>query len=294
MPRANSILLVAQDTNLRDRWEKAFASSAHFQVIGARPEDLDAEPPNIVVADQLPVTGCVGPWEATLSRGEIGVIGVGCTGAADVLLPDDHTPRELRLASQLLAQIVHLRARLTREKTSSRLLHRMANTDALTGLLNRRAWDELLARRFSEPMERGRGRCIALVDIDHFKKVNDRYGHAIGDAALREVGQMLSSGCRRGDILARLGGDEFALLLHDVEEQSIAAMIERVRQRVGRAHVASAADLTITASIGYTFLNSRNANAINSAVAVADAALRQAKDTGRDRSVEGELLKNAD
>jgi len=293
MARTSNVLIVTRDADRRRRWRRALDASGHLRV-SADGDDADLEgPPTIIVTDDLPVREPLGLWAATLQRGEVGVIGIGCAGAADVLLPADHGPRELRLACRLLAQIVHLRAQLTREKTSGRLLQRLANTDPLTGLPNRRAWDELLPRRMCEPHVPERRRCLVLVDVDHFKRVNDKHGHALGDEVLRSIGQELASCCRRG-LYARLGGDEFALLLKDVGARDVADTVDRIRRRAAQVRHLSAGELHVTASAGYVLLKATHTADIEPAMMAADRALRKAKTSGRDRSVRGELPTDQD
>ena len=104
--------------------------------------------------------------------------------------------------------------------------------DPLTGLLNRRAFDELLAASCARSERYGWTFALVLIDLDHFKSVNDRLGHAAGDAALRAVGADLRGRLRAGDAAARIGGDEFALLLPSVEGSIVPELVRRLEQAV--------------------------------------------------------------
>ncbi len=153
--------------------------------------------------------------------------------------------------------------------------------DPLTGLLNRRD----LPRRFEDLSARGRDRrasiSVLAIDIDHFKLVNDRYGHDRGDAVLRELAQVIRSGVRGGDELYRVGGEEFLLVAADASERDAAAIAEHLRADVERARPAG---VRITVSIGVA---SRSAVSPgldrDGMIKVADDALYQAKREGRNR-----------
>ena len=117
--------------------------------------------------------------------------------------------------------VSNLRRQLTRVLTETAL---EARTDKLTGLANRRSWEEGLAREISRQNRDGRPLSVLLIDLDHFKDLNDTYGHAAGDTALAGVAGILRGQARQSDILARVGGEEFALLLVDC-----AVVADRVR-----------------------------------------------------------------
>ncbi len=145
----------------------------------------------------------------------------------------------------------------------------MAETDALTGLANRRVWDHRVARALRE----GREITIALLDIDHFKHFNDTWGHPAGDRLLRETSAAWRELVRTGDLLARLGGEEFGLLLLDCEFADAAEVTERLRDTMPEGETCSAG------------LAVRHAEEpIDSVFARADRALYEAKSAGRDVS----------
>jgi diguanylate cyclase (GGDEF)-like protein len=149
-----------------------------------------------------------------------------------------------------------------------------AGMDPLTGLPNRRAF----ALEFGH---RGNGPCsMALIDIDHFKLINDQHGHAAGDAALKRFASVARNALRKHDFLARIGGEEFAILFRGLCAIDAQDICERVRKEVARAvtfHDGQAIRFTISA--GVTDLGSD----LDSTLAIADGALYQAKRAGRDR-----------
>ena len=177
------------------------------------------------------------------------MIQVGGDGPADVRLSANCTAEELQLACRLLGEVVRLRRLQRQSAETHRELAQAALTDPLTGLANRRAWDQELARRLTEAAS-GRRLCLAVLDLDQFKEINDTQGHAAGDRVLQAVGHSLQKHLRQGDFVARLGGDEFGLLLWVPGEAEAAAIVERVRSRVAEAAGAQGA-VKITASAGF-------------------------------------------
>ena len=227
-----------------------------------------------------------GPGLAGILPAELAVVRIAQEPPADVCLPRDFHPRELQTVCRLLSHVVQLRCHLrTRQEMNHQLLQQ-ALTDPLTELPNRRAWEELLGARLAEAIPAGSRWCLAILDLDHFKAINDTFGHPVGDNVLRVVGQTLRDSLRQRDLVARLGGDEFGLLLQ-VPSPSVAGMVvERVRVRVA-FQVSAAACPPVTASLGYCLSDPAGASSAEAMVSVADFALRRAKQQGRDRSAEG-------
>jgi diguanylate cyclase (GGDEF)-like protein len=161
-------------------------------------------------------------------------------------------------------------------------LRETARTDALTTLLNRRGFDE----RFELELERARrtSTSVALLvaDLDRFKTLNDRYGHAAGDAALASVGRTLVRGCRAIDTVARIGGEEFAMLLPATGAQGGLELAERLRADVGQADDAGGDALTV--SVGVVEFPGHGTTA-EELMRAADQAMYRAKALGRDRTV---------
>ncbi len=155
-----------------------------------------------------------------------------------------------------------------------------AMTDALTGLPNRRQFDEQLEAVLSAWRRRGQGFTLMMLDVDHFKKLNDKYGHVAGDQMLVAVGRALRDAVRREDVVARYGGEEFALLLPATSLEQSRAVAEKVRRTVAQAALEYEGQaISVTASGGLAMI-SANENG-SSLVARADAALYAAKTAGR-------------
>jgi diguanylate cyclase (GGDEF)-like protein len=197
----------------------------------------------------------------------------------DVELADDATERELVTVCRLLAEIVGLRRQLAEDRRLRDQLRDQALTDSLSGLPNRRAWENELACRFEASLETGQGLCVALVDLDHFKRVNDGHGHGVGDDVLRAAGHALQESLRSGDFVARLGGDEFGLLVRGVDPARCAKIIDRVRKAI---NLHSLPSREMTASAGFACADPDAE--VAETVARADEALRRAKRQGRNRT----------
>ena len=159
-----------------------------------------------------------------------------------------------------------------------------AMTDNLTGLLNHRWWDELAPREAARSSRAGSEIGILLIDLDHFKRVNDRCGHITGDAVLRNVGRALQGTLRTGDAAVRYGGEEFLLLLHDSDEAGAIRVAEAVREVLAKLPTPGDDVPKVTASIGVAFFP-RDGAELDEVVRVADVAMYQAKAEGRDRIV---------
>jgi diguanylate cyclase (GGDEF)-like protein len=175
------------------------------------------------------------------------------------------------------AQVERLRAeRLERD---NRKLAEQLHSDALTGLPNRRGLDAAMGRRVAQAD--GAFAC-ALADIDHFKRINDRYSHLVGDEVLRRVGALMRETVRDGDVAARFGGEEFALVLDRVEFDEARQICERLRTTIA-AHPWDeiVAGLTVTISLGLAMR--RPGEGSGHLLARADACLYAAKSAGRDR-----------
>jgi len=179
----------------------------------------------------------------------------------------------LRRTLQLSYELQHAYARVREQ----------AHTDELTGLANRRAFVEIgtaacdQARRYHRPL------ALLMMDIDHFKRINDTYGHAVGDAALRAAAGALRQAARRADTAGRLGGEEFALLLPETTAAQAAVMAERLRRDVAAITMPHGnTPIRFTCSIGVAELTPA-VNDLDALLRAADDALYRAKANGRDR-----------
>jgi diguanylate cyclase (GGDEF)-like protein len=157
-----------------------------------------------------------------------------------------------------------------------------AATDPLTGLLNRRGFLDAAARMIAWQARKGGFVTVLMFDLDHFKSINDRFGHAIGDDALRLFASTVAGNMRSGDVVGRLGGEEFAAILPNTEEEALKAA-ERVREAFQNAAVVvSGHTLKATVSIGAACTPAQRAE-VHFQLGRADAALYRAKETGRNR-----------
>lgn len=162
--------------------------------------------------------------------------------------------------------------------------------DPLTGLANRRGLDRRLASAKSRYVDRGRPLALISLDIDHFKAVNDRWGHNSGDAVLKVLANCCLSFVRQSDLVARLGGDEFVILLPGLPRDAAAAIAERIRVALESHAWASTGDdveaqIRITASFGVAEVTRDRTRSFSQLFKVADARLYQAKEAGRNRVV---------
>lgn len=158
----------------------------------------------------------------------------------------------------------------------------MARRDPLTGLANRRAFEEALSREVARAAREGAPLSAIALDVDHFKRVNDAHGHAAGDAVLAAVAARAAQALRAGDLLARVGGEELAALLPGATLERAAEVAERIRARVGGTPVAAgAASLAVTLSAGCAALAPGEDGP--GLLARADERLYAAKRGGRDR-----------
>ncbi|MEM7227485.1 MAG: diguanylate cyclase [Planctomycetota bacterium] len=182
--------------------------------------------------------------------------------------------------------IAELKARLRsaiRIYSLIRLLAQRAQIDGLTGLWNRTFFDDRLTQEIATARRHKRPLSLIMCDIDHFKRINDEYGHPFGDQALQTIGTLLDDG-RASDVACRYGGEEFAIILPDTDLNDAALVAERLRERFATMTWDGRDDLRITASFGVSQLN-MTTSAANSIVLIqaADDALYDAKNAGRNR-----------
>ena len=178
-----------------------------------------------------------------------------------------------------------LTAEMTARDVLENELRQAAVTDALTGALNRRGFDEALRQQTASARRHGHPLSTIAMDLDHFKQVNDRFGHAAGDAALKKAASLVMQELRSDtDFLGRVGGEEFMLLCPQTTAEGAAALAERIRGRlVGEAFKINGAEAWLTASFGISQLPpDHDAGRM---LIEADKALYQAKRLGRDRII---------
>lgn len=174
-------------------------------------------------------------------------------------------------------------------------IHDRAVKDGLTGAYNRRFLDEYLARRLAEGVRHGHHLSLMLLDLDHFKKLNDTFGHATGDRALIELAGVVNATIRAGDVLVRYGGEEFVLVLGATDHAGAMIVADRIRAATEGVRIAVAGitdPATITVSIGVASAPEHGETA-SELLLVADRALYRAKHAGRNRVESGERLPEA-
>jgi diguanylate cyclase (GGDEF)-like protein/PAS domain S-box-containing protein len=173
---------------------------------------------------------------------------------------------------------------VTAEKERQAELERAVGSDWLTGLLNRRGFDELLANEVRRAARANQPLSLLLVDIDFFKRYNDSYGHQNGDECLKRVAHAISAALSRpGDIAARYGGDEFAVVLPDTDLSGALQVAENIRRRVGEVEAPGVSPMAVTLSIGGAAALLPHAHP-EGLIACSDAALYLAKREGRNRA----------
>jgi diguanylate cyclase (GGDEF)-like protein len=174
---------------------------------------------------------------------------------------------------------------ISERKFAEAELSRLANTDSLTGLSNRRQFFELGETQLQHARKEGSDLALLLCDVDHFKSINDRHGHAVGDIVLRALSELARRCTRAIDCVSRIGGEEFAVLLPGTGREVAMAIAERIRVSTSEQRVSIGdGDVAVTVSIGVATL-SEDARTLRELLAQADAALYRAKDAGRNRVV---------
>ena len=163
-----------------------------------------------------------------------------------------------------------------------------ASTDPLTGAANRRAMEEKLPGLLADCYKTGRPVSLLMMDIDHFKKVNDTWGHQVGDEVLKNFAHSVQLNIHKADFLARYGGEEFVLTLPDLDHQTAFGVAERIRKGIAESNINPKAGVgATTVSLGLTCLYPSNApldqNVAESLIGLADSALYRAKTSGRNR-----------
>ncbi|MFK0384523.1 GGDEF domain-containing protein [Agrobacterium sp. NPDC090273] len=161
-------------------------------------------------------------------------------------------------------------------------LRRLSETDALTGVFNRRALEKSV-RKVLDDRELSATLTVMIVDIDHFKSINDKFGHAMGDLALQKTADLLKGALRKSDILARYGGEEFVIVLHDVSHATATATADRLRRAIQANVIDDEHGISLTASFGVVWQETRTVSNWENLIAVADERLYQAKRAGRNR-----------
>lgn len=195
-----------------------------------------------------------------------------------------------------ILEIINFLSRKTRDMlvaqeeaaAANRLLEALTTTDPLTGIVNRRGFDMVFSREFADAAQNGRPLSLLLLDIDHFKALNDAFGHQRGDECLRALSRnMCETMARRQDVVCRYGGEEFAIVLPDTDDAAARIVAERVRRAIEALafrHPTSVSGVT-TVSIGYAVVDHAIQQDGGALIKRADEALYRAKASGRNRVV---------
>ena len=180
------------------------------------------------------------------------------------------------LREQVLALVLRLRT--------------LASHDSLTGALNRGAFEQRVEAELARAQRTSAAVSLVVFDVDHFKRINDSFGHAAGDAALRLIGSAVKDSMRRSDVFGRLGGEEFALMLPDTDLGGAAVVADKLRRRLSAPN-ASRPSLTVSFGVAQAAPGASGSRAMRDE---ADRALYAAKRAGRDRVVRSDELEPAD
>jgi len=209
---------------------------------------------------------------------------------ADDYLPKPFSDRELeaRIFAALRSKTTHTEL-IERNRQLESMLHHvesLAITDPLTGLFNRRRFGDVLRREVAVTRRYKNSLSLLMIDIDHFKVINDRFGHDAGDEVLRTIAAALSSGLREVDLAARYGGEEFAIVMPHTNKANASIVAERIAKQVSKVvHEFNGEKIHLTASLGLAEVSDLSDPSAENLVKASDIALYEAKRAGRNRIV---------
>lgn len=223
--------------------------------------------------------------------------------AIPVIMLTGHVDRELKIkllghgasdyitkpfdAGELIARVkVQLKIKSLQDelKKSNEMLQQLSNTDPLTHIFNRRYMMDMLEKEMQRAQRKGSHLSLVMIDIDHFKHVNDQYGHLGGDQVLISLASLSQSGLRSYDFVARYGGEEFVLILPETGHEGALLVAERLRQRIQvHSYTGSLKGLKTTASMGVATYPTDFITSVSDLIREADEAMYRAKDAGRNR-----------
>lgn len=215
-------------------------------------------------------------------------------GAVDTPLPLMNSNREVQLLSASLSHMTQkllqandemkaqVRLRTLELQQANAELERQATTDPLTQLLNRRGFEARAALALALAVRNARPLSVLSIDIDFFKRINDTYGHDVGDMVLQALARTLAERARDSDVLARFGGEEFVLLLPDTDAQGAKHMAEHLRQSIADLHLAPVGHITVSIGVSSLYLDQAR-DSLNEMIKRSDAALYAAKNSGRNK-----------
>jgi diguanylate cyclase (GGDEF)-like protein len=228
--------------------------------------------PDIIITSKVVSPELQARFSSELQSELVSTISIESESACEFYVSKDSDRDQFNRVVDMVAKIVHLRRRLKSNELRIRNLSSLAMTDPLTGIANRRAWSDELNSRLVDK----EAICIAIIDADFFKAINDQDGHNIGDQVLRKIARAMRAKLRGRDFLARLGGDEFGLLISDVDHDVADSIVERIRSSVTKSlakhHLPS-----VTLSAGYVFIEKYSGVTEELLYALASKSLQVAK-----------------
>jgi two-component system, cell cycle response regulator len=205
----------------------------------------------------------------------------GLEAGADDYISKPFDPQELKVRLRTGKRILCLLEQLT---TARETLRELAARDPLTALWNHNSIIDLLENELRRAERQGTSVGVALVDLDHFKSINDAHGHLVGDHVLREAAQVMNSSIRPYDAVGRLGGEEFLVVLPGCDQINAVSHAERLRSALNRITIdTKSGPLHFTASFGVTVITPETTVDAQTAIRTADAAMYSSKHAGRDR-----------
>jgi len=307
-PVTTARVLIVEDSRTQAEWLAEVLSREGYDIqIAADGREairrVRADPPDLVLLDMvLPDMDGLEVLRAVKARpdeqfiptillsvnGDLESRVAGLRVGADDFLAKPFADAEIQARAAAMLRIKTLQDQLRGAKSE---LEQLSVTDGLTGLYNRRHFEERLREEFRRCQRYGDPVALLMLDLDHFKGVNDGYGHPFGDRVLRETAELLKSSVREPDFCARYGGEEFAIILPKTHLQGALAVAERVFKALrrktysiegGRPGPDHPSVLRITASAGLAFFPSKEVTTPEALVKFADEALYRAKREGRD------------
>jgi diguanylate cyclase (GGDEF)-like protein len=193
-------------------------------------------------------------------------------------------------------ELIELRVRIRSALRMHQLLQMLAQRaqiDGLTGLWNRAFFDKRWLEEYARSQRHAHPLSLALLDLDHFKGINDKYGHPIGDIVLQTVARVLQRECRQHDLACRFGGEEFVIVMPDTKTAEAEVLCERIRHAVEQCVWSRAPELKVTASIGVSGCNGSAQVSAEEWVEIVDRNLYTAKRNNRNRVIASEIPSNA-
>jgi len=253
---------------------------AYLLLRGRLTVHLDPQQPPIATLER---GECVG--EMSFFGGHTASAFVVCSEPCRVLAVDEGSFWDLINASHEIAiNLLYILSRRVRTgNTTIGEREERATVDALTGLRNRRWLDEAFARELGRNDAGGQALCLAMTDVDRFKRFNDTHGHRAGDEVLKSVGEVLRVESRPNDLVARYGGEEFAVLFPDTPLDDALAACERLRRAISARAVECDGQALPAVTASFGLVQRQAGESLGQMVARADAALYRAKESGRDR-----------